>query len=53
MQLFKILARPKLLVDILGKNVPAVSLYFCSLVIVKLFAAGVYFAYAYAMTLVK
>lgn len=38
-QVFKILSKPQILVDILGKTVPAVSLYFFSLVVVKTFAA--------------
>lgn len=38
-QLIAILNQPHILIDILGKSVPSVSLYFCSLVIVKIFAA--------------
>ena len=38
-QLWNIAQKPKILVDILGRTVPAVSLYFCNLIIVKIFAA--------------
>jgi hypothetical protein len=38
-QLYKIINNPHLLIEILGKTVPSVSLYFATLVIVKIFVA--------------
>lgn len=38
-QLVGFLRNPQSIVDVLGKSVPAVSLYFCNLMIVKIFAA--------------
>lgn len=38
-QLLGFLKNPHNLVDVLGKSIPAVSLYFCNLMIVKIFAA--------------
>jgi Calcium-dependent channel, 7TM region, putative phosphate len=38
-QLLGFLRNPQSIVDVLGKSVPAVSLYFCNLMIVKIFAA--------------
>jgi Calcium-dependent channel, 7TM region, putative phosphate len=38
-QLLMTLRNPQTVVDILGKTVPSLSLYFCNLVIVKIFAA--------------
>lgn len=38
-QVIAILQNPKIFVDLLGISIPAVSLFFCNLIIVKIFAA--------------